>query len=470
MPLSSAQMQALYQTLSSGNSSLFVGATPGMTEQERNQWINQYGGSMGGNGSYNPGLVQDTGISMANSSGTAGASMPEAVKKMYIEAGIMDPTGTRFLKKQDDAGNWVAVAEPVYAGSAGPSTGWSGTTADGGFAGGTGTGVTTPAVTVGANGTYAPVSQSAPVSQAASGQTVRNGRGNAGPAPTAPATAGSAATHGTSAPGGAPMTPSAPNPAPGTTGIPAANTAAPGTVDPVTRNADLTTPMDFFDDEGYQFRKKQGMEGIQSSAAAKGGLMSGATLKALEGFNSGLASDEYGKAYDRYDTNRKFGEGQFQSDRTYKFTSEKDARDFAENVRQNDQNFGENQRKFDVTFNQNTKQWELTFNRDTAQSDRDFNENTRRYDQGFNYTAATADRTFNQQNLKDLSDLALRATGGDNDAAAKLAGILGLNAATVGAAGAAGTAGGAQNWTNIINNIVKVMTGNNTVAAAGGKP
>ena len=57
---------------------------------------------------------------------------------------------------------------------------------------------------------------------------------------------------------------------------------------------------DFSADPGYAFRKQQGMDGIQSSAAASGGLLSGATLKALNSYNSDLASQEYQNAYNRY--------------------------------------------------------------------------------------------------------------------------------------------------------------------------
>lgn len=53
-------------------------------------------------------------------------------------------------------------------------------------------------------------------------------------------------------------------------------------------------------DPGYQFRLGQGIANIDRSAAANGLSGSGAVLKALARFNSGLASDEYGKAYDRF--------------------------------------------------------------------------------------------------------------------------------------------------------------------------
>lgn len=58
-------------------------------------------------------------------------------------------------------------------------------------------------------------------------------------------------------------------------------------------------PNNFQTDPSYQFRKQQGMDGIESSAAAGGGLLSGAALKSLNSFNSNLASQEYGNAWSR---------------------------------------------------------------------------------------------------------------------------------------------------------------------------
>lgn len=61
---------------------------------------------------------------------------------------------------------------------------------------------------------------------------------------------------------------------------------------------------DFQADPSYAFRKQQGMDGIESSAAARGGLLSGAALKSLNDFNSNLASQEYGNAANRFSTDQ----------------------------------------------------------------------------------------------------------------------------------------------------------------------
>jgi hypothetical protein len=57
---------------------------------------------------------------------------------------------------------------------------------------------------------------------------------------------------------------------------------------------------DYQADPGYKFRLAEGEQGIERAAAARGSKYSGATLKALSRFNSDQASQEYGKAYDRY--------------------------------------------------------------------------------------------------------------------------------------------------------------------------
>lgn len=59
---------------------------------------------------------------------------------------------------------------------------------------------------------------------------------------------------------------------------------------------------DFTKDPGYQFRMDEGMKGLQGSAAARGGLLSGGTLKSLSRYGQDYASGEYQNAYNRYNT------------------------------------------------------------------------------------------------------------------------------------------------------------------------
>jgi hypothetical protein len=55
-------------------------------------------------------------------------------------------------------------------------------------------------------------------------------------------------------------------------------------------------------DPGYAFRLSEGMKALDRTAAARGGLLSGATLKGAQQYNQGLASQEYQNAYNRYNT------------------------------------------------------------------------------------------------------------------------------------------------------------------------
>lgn len=61
------------------------------------------------------------------------------------------------------------------------------------------------------------------------------------------------------------------------------------------------------DDPGYQFRLSQGRDALESSAAARGLNLSGATLKALVDYGQQAGSQEYGASYNRWNndvTNR----------------------------------------------------------------------------------------------------------------------------------------------------------------------
>jgi len=66
------------------------------------------------------------------------------------------------------------------------------------------------------------------------------------------------------------------------------------------------TPFDFrYDqntDPGYAFRFSEGMKGLERSAAARGGLLSGATLRGITRYGQDMGSQEYQNAFNRYTT------------------------------------------------------------------------------------------------------------------------------------------------------------------------
>lgn len=61
---------------------------------------------------------------------------------------------------------------------------------------------------------------------------------------------------------------------------------------------------DYQADPGYEFRQAEGMKGLERSASARGGLMSGRAGKDMLRFSQGLASDEYQNAFNRFQVNR----------------------------------------------------------------------------------------------------------------------------------------------------------------------
>lgn len=57
-------------------------------------------------------------------------------------------------------------------------------------------------------------------------------------------------------------------------------------------------------DPGYGFRLREGMKALERSAAARGGLLSGATLRGVQEYGQDLASQEYTNAFNRYQAER----------------------------------------------------------------------------------------------------------------------------------------------------------------------
>jgi hypothetical protein len=61
---------------------------------------------------------------------------------------------------------------------------------------------------------------------------------------------------------------------------------------------------DYTADPGYGFRLDEGLKQISSDARARGGAVSGRTMMGAQKYAQGLASQEYGNAFNRYQTNR----------------------------------------------------------------------------------------------------------------------------------------------------------------------
>lgn len=57
-------------------------------------------------------------------------------------------------------------------------------------------------------------------------------------------------------------------------------------------------------DPGYQFRLREGLRALDQSAAARGGLLSGAQLRGVTRFGQELGSQEFTNAFNRYQAER----------------------------------------------------------------------------------------------------------------------------------------------------------------------
>lgn len=68
-------------------------------------------------------------------------------------------------------------------------------------------------------------------------------------------------------------------------------------------NRDFTLA-DFTRDPGYDFRLQQGQQALDRSAAARGGVLSGAAIKGQTRYGQDYASGEYQNAYNRFNNDR----------------------------------------------------------------------------------------------------------------------------------------------------------------------
>ena len=75
------------------------------------------------------------------------------------------------------------------------------------------------------------------------------------------------------------------------------------------------SPFDFQADPGYAFRMSEGLKAMDRQAAARGGLISGAALKAGQRYGQEMGSQEYQNAFNRYQTNYGTAQNTFQLNR-----------------------------------------------------------------------------------------------------------------------------------------------------------
>jgi hypothetical protein len=66
-------------------------------------------------------------------------------------------------------------------------------------------------------------------------------------------------------------------------------------------------------DPGYKFRLSEGQRAMGHQAGARGGLVSGTSLKAMQEYSQNLASNEYSNAFNRYQAERQARLGPLQT-------------------------------------------------------------------------------------------------------------------------------------------------------------
>ena len=89
--------------------------------------------------------------------------------------------------------------------------------------------------------------------------------------------------------------------------------------DPLRDHSGRFSMDDFQADPGYQFRMDEGQKAIERGAAARGGLNSGATMKALMNYGQNMASNEYQNAYNRFNQDYSNAYNRYNNDTTNKF-------------------------------------------------------------------------------------------------------------------------------------------------------
>lgn len=192
---------------------------------------------------------------------------------------------------------------------------------------------------------------------------------------------------------------------------------------------------DFRADPGYQFRLSEGNKGIERSAAAAGGQLSGATMKALAKFNQGTADQAYGDAYNRYNQDQ----GTVYNQENQNYTNAFNRYNLEQNNIYDQANNNYTNRFNRFNQNQNTQ-----FNRLSSLS-------------GGGQIANQANNTA-AQNLGSNANSAFTNTGNQ----------VSQNIIGAGNARSAGTIGGANAWSSGINNGINAYMQQNALNRSSG--
>lgn len=214
-----------------------------------------------------------------------------------------------------------------------------------------------------------------------------------------------------------------------------------------------------FLDPNVGYRIEKGTAAVQNSAAAKGGLMSGNTLRGINDYAQHEAANAFQSAQDAAFNDRNFMRGTYQNDRDYSTALDEWNR-----------NFDESRFRYGNDFNENARRYGQDFNESQRRYGNDFGESQRRYDTGvdqadrqFDYNARTGDRQFNYNSLNNLAQMGLSGATGNSQLMNQLAQLLSQNTLFGGVSAAQGTQGGSNAINQIISELLQQMSGNRTL-------
>jgi hypothetical protein len=168
-------------------------------------------------------------------------------------------------------------------------------------------------------------------------------------------------------------------------------------------------PSQLVNDPGYQFRLAEGEKGIQRSAAAKSGVLSGAALKSLQRYDQGLAAQQYNDAYAQQLQGYQTNASQYEQDQMNKLNQQAQIYGTNFNTDQTNQNnvfnrensvFNTNQNQFNLDqanrLAQESGAYNTNFNTQQANQANQFNRESSAYNTNFNTQQANQANQFNQ--------------------------------------------------------------------------
>jgi hypothetical protein len=207
------------------------------------------------------------------------------------------------------------------------------------------------------------------------------------------------------------------------------------------------------DDPGYQFRVSEGRKALDAQAAAKGGLISGGALKAAQNYGQQLASQEYGRAYERG-----LGRNVMNYERGLQQNKDIYGRALTENELRYGRGLQQNQDIYGRALTENQMGYERGLQGNQMRYGRDYQANQDVYNRGLtqyqtNYNVRSGDRTRRFNELAALAGVGQTATGQGIQAGERYVGQAAGNVTGAGAATAAGQMGASNAWKEALSGV-----------------